>query len=108
MLFEVEEGECPALQWSAEDSSCGLMTKPAEFMPVRVRIEGASRVREAAKTLIGAGAGCIYGREVNERRSKTQSDAALKTLGLLNAWRSGKAGVSSSPPTANSTVLESQ
>ena len=90
MLFELEEGECPALQWSAEGSSCGLMANPAVFMPVRVRIEGASRIREAAKTLIGAGLGCIPGREAKERRNKTQARAALKTLGLAKAWKNGK------------------
>ena len=89
MLFEVEEGECPALQWGGEGSSCGLMTKPAQFMPVRVRIEGASRVREAARTLIGSGLGCITGREARDRRDKTRGRAALKTLGLYKAWREG-------------------
>lgn len=86
MMFEVYEGECPALQWSAEGSSCGLMANPAAFMPVRVRIEGASRVREAAKTLIGSGRGCGGGGKMNERTS-----AALKILGLFKAWRAGKA-----------------
>ncbi len=86
MMFEVYEGECPALQWSAEGSSCGLMANPAEFMPVRVRIEGASRVKEAAKTLIGSGRGCGGGGKMNEKTS-----AALKILGLFKAWRAGKA-----------------
>jgi hypothetical protein len=86
MMFEVYEGECPALQWSAEGSSCGRMTKPAEFMPVRVRIEGASRVREAAKTLIGSGRGCGGGGKMSEK-----TPAALKTLGLYKAWQAGKA-----------------
>jgi len=89
MLFEVEEGECPALQWTSEGSSCGLMANPAQFMPARVRIEGATRVKEAAKALICAGLGCIPGSEAKERRDRARSHAALKTLGLLKAWREG-------------------
>jgi len=77
MLFEAYEGECPALQWTADGSSCGLMARPAEFMPVRVRIEGAGRVREAARTLIGSRRGCGVGGKRNEKTS-----AALKILGL--------------------------
>jgi hypothetical protein len=82
MLFEQEEGECPALHWSAQGSSCGLMDSPQMFMPVQVAIKGAGRVREAAKLLIGAGVGCIPGRGLKGRISDTARRAALKTLGL--------------------------
>ncbi len=58
------------------------MNDPGKFMPVRVRIKGAGRVREAAKLLIGAGVGCVVGREANKRLSAEQRRAALRTLGL--------------------------
>lgn len=84
MVFEVKEGECPALQWSASDASCGLMKNPEKFMPTRVLIKGAGQVRAATKLLIGQGIGCIRGQEMVAKRWNTkQSAAALRTLGLF-------------------------
>src|SRR5262249_25145409 len=52
------QGPCPALIEEGDRFLCGLMTRPQDYAPVRTRIEGAERMRQAAKLLIGAGQGC--------------------------------------------------
>jgi hypothetical protein len=61
---------CPALH-EHEDGrgTCGVIESPALWAPVRTRIHGAERMREAAKAVLGAGNGCdgqMYGETVDE------------------------------------------
>ncbi|HKD31810.1 MAG TPA: hypothetical protein VKC66_38630 [Xanthobacteraceae bacterium] len=93
LFFGVKKGECPALQWDARGSMCGLISNPEKYMPTRVRIKGASRVAAAAKFLLGSGVGCNFGTVAPsraqaecERITSEQARQAWKTLGLLKEW----------------------
>ena len=93
LFFGVKKGECPALQWDAGGSMCGIISNPNKYMPTRVRIKGASRVAEAAKFLLGAGVGCNFGsvppdrvQAELERITSEQARKSWKTLGLLKKW----------------------
>lgn len=64
MILKLDERPgmpCPALLWIWQDRRyvCGLMYDPARFAPTRVRMHGATKLKEAAKWLIGSGIGCL-------------------------------------------------
>ena len=91
-------GTCPALMWTKDGSACGLMSRPERFAPTRARIEGAGRIRDAAKLLIGSGVGCCFPTQnepvdvafrdrIKNRLTRQQRIAALRTLGLLKSAR---------------------
>jgi hypothetical protein len=92
-LFGVKKGECPALQWDADGSMCGIISNPNKYMPMQVRIKGASRVAAAAKFLLGSGVGCNFGtvppdrvQAELQRITSQQARKAWKTLGLLKEY----------------------
>jgi hypothetical protein len=85
-------GACPALIEEGDGFLCGLMVRP-HYAPVRTRIEGAERMRNAAKLLIGAGVGCCARAadepkiESPERLTTVQRVAAYRVWGVLKAAR---------------------
>jgi hypothetical protein len=87
------EGRCPALIEVGDDFFCGLMTRPQDYAPVKTRIEGAERMRQAAKLLIGAGLGCCARAENEpkierpERLTSKQWTDSFRIWGLLKAAR---------------------
>lgn len=59
IFFDIsKETRCPAFSWTTEGSRCGLMTEPERFAPMHAKIHGPSKMRDAAKLLLGAGTGC--------------------------------------------------
>ncbi|SRR5579871_6676647 len=93
LRFGFQKGECPALQWDAGGSKCGVISNPEKYMPAQVKIKGASRVSEAAKFLLGAGVGCNFGtlapnvmQAECEKITSKRGLKAWKTLGLLEAY----------------------
>jgi|SRR5258706_7897191 hypothetical protein len=91
-------GPCPALMWDDAGSRCGLMSEPERFASAKARLKGTSRLRAAAKFLIGSGLGCDYAAHgepvdvafrdgVKTRLTRAQRIAALETWGLVKALR---------------------
>ena len=68
------------------------MTDPAKFIPVRVRIAGVAQVKEAMKTMMGVGLGCLGAEALFDKPSRWE---AAKTLGC--ATRKGRNGPDASP-----------
>jgi hypothetical protein len=58
-FFRISKSDpCPALLWTYCGSRCGLVQEPAMFAPVRTRIHGETRMRNAAMRILGSGKGC--------------------------------------------------
>jgi hypothetical protein len=55
ILGKAAQVPCPAL---TDEMHCGLMDRPQDYRPEQARLVGIEAMREAAKRLIGAGAGC--------------------------------------------------
>jgi hypothetical protein len=92
IVFDIpEKKHCPALVWTKEGSRCGLMTEPQKFMPTRAGIHGPTKLRDAAKYLLGAGWGCSY-RDKDEPKiprlaPKSEIRKACKVFGIaVQRW----------------------
>jgi hypothetical protein len=87
---------CPALLWTKEGSRCGLMTEPQKYVPTRARIHGPTKMREAAKFLLGAGKGCNFREHKDEPKFTLQARPlseirkAYKVLGITLEQRREK------------------
>jgi hypothetical protein len=95
-IFRQVRGPCPALEDADGAYSCGLVLRPAHYMPVRAFIAGAAKLRAAALLLIGAGHGCDaqrddepydhkFGRRIREtarRRPMREIEDALEAWGF--------------------------
>jgi hypothetical protein len=87
------QAPCPALIHDGDRFLCGLMTRPQDFAPTRTRIEGAERMRAAAKLLIGSGLGCctrIEGEQKMQlppRLTRKQWTDGFRTWGVLKEAR---------------------
>ena len=58
-VFQRTEGPCPALKWEGEDSRCGLVVSPGEFVDPRAPGAGQpEQLSKGAKLLIAAGLAC--------------------------------------------------
>ncbi len=58
-LEQLPPGPCPALRRGPTgEASCGLVSNPEHWMPVRAYAVGKQAMSEAARLLIGGGDGC--------------------------------------------------
>lgn len=53
-VFGDDGAERPALEWSLDGASCGIMANPRRYLPTRVQIEGATRVTRGGENTRGA------------------------------------------------------
>jgi hypothetical protein len=87
LVFGIEKGECPALQWDAGGSICGIISTPKNYMRMRVAIKGANRVAAAAKFLLGAG--CNFG-DFLQRRASNENASSVRHQARASRKRTGR------------------